>query len=450
MLGRNWDGLRWGGGASGAGRGEVMSGLVSKFSYRAVDGSGNERTGELDAPTLADAVESVRREGLFPVGVWPAPAVVRLPAALCSARAESPVPERTGRCGAWARLTQRAPPTAQLAVFTRQLATLLGAGLPLARALQILERQQRSPGFRAALREIVRALGGGRDFSTLLRENARWFPPLYASMARAGEASGRLGPVLGQLARLLEKAERLKGRVRAALCYPLVVSAVTAAIVVGLLVFVVPKFQVIFSDLLRGAPLPVLTQAVLGASQLVREHVWILLGGALACAIALAAVRRTRPWQRALLSLPVFGALLQKSAVARSSRTLATLLSGGVPILQALAIAQETAGNVVVAEVLARAQDRVREGSPLSVPLAASKHFPPMAASMVAVGEETGELAAMLEQVADAYDVEVDAAASGLTSVLEPALIVVLAAVVGTIVIALFLPIVRILQVLGG
>lgn len=411
---------------------------MPRFEFTAIDRTGAPRTGTIDATDSVRAAAHVRAQGLFPTEIV-APRSANTAAAVETHGATRP-PFVLGRM----------VKPGELAVFTRQLATLLHAGLPLVRSLRVLERQQRNAAFRWTLGAVGAAVAGGADFSASLRRHPRVFSPLYASMVRAGEAGGKLDVVLGQLARLLEKSERLKGRIRAALFYPCAVLFVTTAIVTGLLVFVVPRFRAIFGDLLRGAPLPPLTRGVLAVSDAVRGQWPVLLLLLATGTVFVFLLRRTRAWDALLLRVPAVGELARKSAVARSLRTLGTLLGGGVPILQALTIARETVGNAVLAAAFARAHARVQEGSPLAAPLAASRAFPAMATSMIEVGEETGELPAMLERVAETYDDEVDSAAAGLTSVIEPVMIVVLAVVVGTIVVALFLPIVRILQVLSG
>lgn len=337
-----------------------------------------------------------------------------------------------------------------LAVFTRQLATLVNAGLPLLRALDVLRRQETNRLFKETLAQVAETVRTGGSLSDGLRAHPKAFDRLYVNMVKAGEAGGALGLVLQRMALLLEKSERIKARVRAALVYPLVVVVVAVGIVAGLMVFVVPRFQEIFAGLLKGAPLPVLTQVVVGASLLLRNHFFMtiaLVGGALA---GVAVARRTRGGKRTgdwmLVRLPLVGSLFLKVAVARFARTFGTLLAGGVPILQALAITRETSANAHIAQAIGDVRERVKAGEALAAPLAASGVFPPMVTSMVEVGEETGALAEMLSRAADIYEDEVDVSVAALTSILEPVMVVFMALVVGVIVIALFLPIVRIIQ----
>jgi type IV pilus assembly protein PilC len=271
-------------------------------------------------------------------------------------------------------------------------------------------------------------------------------------MIKAGEAGGRLDVVLERLAQHLEKTGRIKARVQSAMTYPVVIMVVAASIVAGLMTFVVPKFEKIFTGVLKGAPLPALTQGVLGASRMLQEHWLYAFGAAVLVSGCVRWLLRTeagaRAFDRLLLRLPVLGGLFLKTSVARFSRTLGTMLASGVPILQALQLTRDACGNRVVAEDIDRVHRRVREGEGVARPLATAGVFPPVVAGMIEVGEETGTLPAMLGRIADFYDEEVDNAVAGLTSLLEPVMIVLMAIVVGTIVIALFLPIIRIIQLM--
>ncbi|HWA10805.1 MAG TPA: type II secretion system F family protein [Opitutaceae bacterium] len=350
-------------------------------------------------------------------------------------------------------IARRAAGRRELTVFTRQLATLLKAGMPLVRALEALARQRKNRAFRAVLSEAIGTIRAGGNFSDGLARHPRTFDRLYVNMLRAGEAGGALVVVLERLAAFMEKSERVRSRVKGAMAYPAVIVAVSIAIVSGLMTFVVPKFQGIFLGLFKGQPLPPLTQAVLAASNMVREHL-VLVTALLAASGLLAAwIQRTPPGRRlidqALIRTPLLGDLFLKAAVARFARTFGTLLASGVPMLRALALTRETAGNTRVAAAIARVHDRVKEGDSVARPLRAAGIFPEMVAGMVEVGEETGALPEMLARVAEACEEDVDNAVASLTSLIEPAMIVAMALVVGTIVIALFLPIIRIVQLLS-
>jgi type IV pilus assembly protein PilC len=341
----------------------------------------------------------------------------------------------------------------ELAVFTRQLGTLLRAGLPLLRGLEVLGKQQANPRFRRTIEALGEAIRSGSTLSGAMQAHPRVFVRIYVNMIRAGEAGGALDQVLDRLAGFQEKSLQLQGRIRAALVYPIVVLAVALLILVGLLVFVVPKFKQIFADLLRGAPLPPLTRAVLAVSEAVQGHAVLLLVLAAVFVAAISYLQRTpagtRVFDTILLRVPLFGGLVLRAVVARFSRTLGTLLSSGVPILGALLIARDTCGNVRVGTAILRIHDQVKEGTSVARPLEETGIFPALVGSMVEVGEQTGQLDGMLNKVADIYEEEVDTAVAGLSSLIEPMLIVFLALIVGTIVIALFLPIIRIVQLLS-
>jgi len=412
---------------------------MPRFHYTAIDRTGHERGGVLEAPTAEQAAAQVKQTGFFPTRV----------AAETMAPIQTPATKR--RRGP---LTIGRPVSARaLGEFTRQLGTLVQAGMPLLRSLEVLGRQERQPAFRQIIAELGEGIAAGDSFSTALARHPRVFAKLYVGMVRAGEAGGRLEVVLLQLARFMEKSERIRRRILAALYYPAAVMTVTVLIVAGLMLFVVPKFRVIFQEQLRGAAMPGLTQAVMSASAFIGANfLWIGLaaGGVFAVQAAVRATARGRYWAGALaLRLPLVGELVRRTAVARFARTLGTLMANGVPILQSVQIARDTCGNAVLAAALDTVHDRVQGGSTVAAALAGTKRFPDMLVSMVAVGEETGALAEMLGRVADTYDEEVDTAVSGLTSLLEPLMIVFLALTVGTIVIALFLPIVRIIQTMS-
>ncbi|MEX2044187.1 MAG: type II secretion system F family protein [Opitutus sp.] len=341
-----------------------------------------------------------------------------------------------------------------LAVFTRQLATLVKAGMPILRSLEVLARQEKRRAFRTVLEMIADTIRSGGSFSDGLSSHAAIFDRLYVNMARAGEAGGVLDTVLDRLAGFLEKSARIRGRLLAAMVYPIIISLVAALIMGGLMVWVVPVFQATFLTTLKGRPLPWLTQAVVGMADGIRHHVPVILSGFAAVAVLAWLFRRSSPGARVidrlLLRIPVLGDLFLKAAVARFTRTFGTLLGSGVPILQALIISRDTSGNGHVARAIEAVHDRVREGANVADPIGGTGVFPDMVASMVEVGEETGALPDMLTRIADIYDEEVDNAVAALTSILEPLMIVFMALGVGLIVIAMFLPMVELIRGLGG
>ncbi len=343
---------------------------------------------------------------------------------------------------------------AGLAEFTRQLSTLVNAGMPILRSLETLARQEPNPAFQAVITAIAESIRSGGNLSDGLGQHPRVFDRLYINMVKAGEAGGALGTILDRLATFMEKAERIRGKVKAAMAYPVAILCVAVVIVSALMVFVIPRFQEVFTGLLKGTPLPMLTQVVIGTSTFIQHHILETVG---LIALAVAAFKlfaRTKGGRSILdrieIKIPVFGKLFLKAAISRFTRTLGTLLASGVPVLHALTIARDTSGNVHIAAALNHVHDRVEEGDGIGGPLAATKTFPAMVASMVEIGEETGELPDMLLRVADSYENAVDNAVNSITSIIEPIMIVFMAFVVGTIVIALFLPLVKIIVILTG
>ena len=335
-------------------------------------------------------------------------------------------------------------------IFTRQLATLIDSGLPLLRGLNVLAKQERDTVLRNAINKLADGVQGGSTFSESLAQHPLIFNHLYVNMVKAGEVGGVLELVLRRLAEFQEKAQKIKNKVVAAMVYPIIVMTMAIAIMAFLLVFIVPKFEAIFHDMLGDKPLPAITLFVIGVSNFVKNHGLALLGLLIAAVAAYKLIARTRAGRsiidRFKLRVPLFGDLVRKTAISRFSRTLGTLVTSGVPILQALNITRETAGNMVIAGAISQVHDSVKEGESIVQPLEASGAFPPMAISMIDVGEETGQLPEMLLKIADVYDDETDNSVAALTSMLEPIMIVFLALVVGTIVIALFMPLISIIS----
>lgn len=338
----------------------------------------------------------------------------------------------------------------KVALFTRQLSTLLRAGVPLTRALESLRKQERQKAFREVIEDLVGQVRSGNKLSDGLARYPSIFDGLYVNMVRAGESGSIMDDVLARVAMFLEKAETIKKKVRAAMIYPMIVLVVAAVIVGFLVTYVIPQFETIFASMLRGQGLPALTEGVLAMSEFARGRWWVVFAAAILIVFAWKPLRRTesggRVVDRVSLSLPLVGDLIRKISIARFARTFGTLIASGIPILEALRIARDVSGNRVVETALTHVHDRVRDGEPVARPLEQTNVFPVMVSSMIEVGEETGQLPAMLDRIADDYEEDVDTAVAGLTSALEPVLIVLLAAVVGTIVIALFLPIIAIIQ----
>jgi len=422
---------------------------MSNYSYEAVDSGGLKIEGSLEVMDQNEAIRRVKEMGLFPVRIVEAR----------SRRAEGRGRKAEGGGRGAVRglkIEVRIPflsgrvKQSVLAVFTRQLSTLIEAGMPLLRGLRILREQEESPALQKILDDIAEQIEGGGSLSEALAAHPKVFNMLYVNMVKAGELSGALEITLRRLADFMEKAQKIKGKVKAAMFYPVSVLVVATCILMLLMMFIIPKFRLVFEGF--GVPLPGFTVFVLNISTLIKDHfVWLLGGVIVAWVAVLTSIRTKRGRQvfdRFKLTAPVFGPVFRKLAISRFTRTLGTLLGNGVPILQALNIVKDTTGNVVISRVISSIHDSVKEGETIAVPLKASRVFPAMVAGMVDVGEQTGALPDMLMKVADNYDDQVDNAVTSMTSLLEPIMLVFLAVVVGGIVIAMFWPIIILMN--GG
>jgi type IV pilus assembly protein PilC len=347
-------------------------------------------------------------------------------------------------------------PRKDLTTMTRQLATLLEAGLPLVRAMRTLQRQARgnSPQLFKVLGDLADQVEGGATFSEALANHPKSFNKLYVSMVRAGEASGAMEVVLVRLSEFMEKAARIEGKVKSAMVYPISVLCIAGGITAGLMIFIVPKFQKMFEEMLPGESLPMLTEVVMKTSDFMAKKAHIAAIGLVAIIICFKLALKTKIgatlFDMACLKLPPFNTLIIRNVSARFCRTLGTLMASGVAVLQALQIVKDTSGNEIVAKAIQDVHDAVKEGEGMTKPLEKSGVFPLMLCSMVEVGEETGALPDMLNRVAGVYEEEVDRAVEGLTSLIEPLMICFLAVIVGGIVIALFAPLVKMIDKLGG
>ena len=326
--------------------------------------------------------------------------------------------------------------------FTRQFATMINAGLPMVQCLDILAQQMEAPALRKVVGEVKESVQGGTTLSDALRKQKKVFDDLYVNIVEAGEVGGALDTILVRLANYREKADALVRKVKGAMVYPIVVSIVAIGVTLAMLKFIVPTFAKMFSDL--GAELPEPTQVVLGLAGFINDYFWFMIIGSVAMVAAVKFYGRTSSGRlnidRFKLKLPAIGTLIRKSSVARFSRTLGTLISSGVSILDALDTTAKTAGNRVVHDAIKRASISIAEGDTITGPLKESGVFPPMVIQMISVGEKTGGLDDMLNKIADFYDEEVDAAVTALTSMIEPVVIVVMGAIIGGILIAMYLP----------
>jgi type IV pilus assembly protein PilC len=339
-----------------------------------------------------------------------------------------------------------------LMVFTRQFSTMIDAGLPLVQGLTILAEQSENPTFKAVLKEITKDVEGGSTLAEAMKKHSKIFDALFVNLVAAGEMGGMLDTILRRLAQFIEKAEKLKSQIKGAMTYPIVVMAIAIIVISVILVFVIPVFEDMFKSF--GSALPTPTQIVVNMSRFLKSNIhWVIIA-LIALIYGFKRYRDTAAGKKVtdslFLKLPVFGNLLKKTAVARFTRTLGTMISSGVPILDALEIVAKTAGNVVIEEIIYEVRGSIAEGQTIAEPLSENDIFPGMVIQMIAVGEATGALDSMLEKIADFYDEEVDAAVAALTSMLEPLLMLFLGGSIGGLVIAMYLPIFEMASAMGG
>lgn len=423
---------------------------MPNFHYIALDQNGQEVAGELEASSESEAINTLRQNQLYPTQVaqeGKGDAAVKKRAKSTNA---SKGKGKVVKAGANAKVKSKT-----LMIFTRQLATLIDSGLPLLRGLTVLSRQEPQPIMKSTIATLAENVQTGSTFSETLTQYPKIFNKLYVNMVKAGELGGVLEIVLNRLAEYQEKAQKLKNKIMAAMIYPIIVMFIALAIMVFLMLVIVPRFEKIFEDMLGDKnKLPELTKLVIGFSRWMGDNILFLGGGAAIIFVGWRLFAATPGGRRSIdswkLKLPLFGDVQRKTAISRFTRTLGTLVTSGVPILQALNITRETAGNAIISDAIVKVHDAVKEGESMVAPLESSNVFPPMVISMVDVGEETGQLPEMLLKIADVYEDEVDNSVSALTSMLEPLMIVMLALVVGTIVMALFLPLIEVIKGLSA
>jgi general secretion pathway protein F len=400
---------------------------MSVFEYVALDDKGHQRKGFIDAPGVAAARQKLREENVYPVEINQAEN--RKETALSGAL----------KINIWQRVSAN-----DVSIFTRQLSTLLGAGMPLVPSLSILMKQANNPLLKKSLAQIREQVNEGKSLTESMSNFPQIFPPFYLNMVRAGEASGTINLVLGRLADFSENQQTLMNKIRSALAYPLIMLFMGSAVLFLLMTFVVPKITGIFSDMHQT--LPVITIIMITISNFLKSFWWLILI-LLAAAIAAFKYMTTgteagkRMWDNARLKIPVWGQVNRKIAIARFSRTLATLLQSGVPLLAAMEIVRNVVNNILIGEAIRKAGKDVEEGKGLSGPLTQSGIFPPLVTEMIAVGEQSGSLENMLNRIATAYETEAQADIMVMTSLLEPAMIIVMALLVAFIVFSILLPI---------
>lgn len=395
------------------------------FNYKAKTSAGLVMQGSIDADEQKGAVEKLRSQKLVVLEI--------------AEKSNGPLDKIKALIAA----SQKGHVTSKdLVLFSRQLSTLVGAGVPIVQSLGILETQAENPAFKEVLASVKSDIEAGLSISDALKKHPEAFPELYTSMIKAGELGGILDTILERLTVYMESSEALKAKVKSAMMYPAIVLSICAVVTCFLMVFVIPTFKNIFASF--GGELPLPTQILINISDWMKHYWYILLATPYAAYKGFFTFYKTPKGHKIVdgytLRAPIFGIILKKVAVARFTRTLGTLIKSGVPIMQALETVAQTAGNVVIADAVLLTRESIREGGHLSDPLKKSGIFPNMVTSMISVGEETGALDVMLAKIADFYDQEVDTAVKGLTSLIEPIVIVVMGVVIGTIVVAMFMP----------
>jgi type IV pilus assembly protein PilC len=413
------------------------------YQYEAMDHTGREVKDTIDASTQEEAQQLIRQKGFF---------VTKIAERTKAAKTKkAPKGKKAGK-GKKKSFTIGKISTKQLCTFTRQLSTLQDAGLPILRSLKILEGQCKPGVLKNSLGDVVEDIESGSTLSDAFAKHPKAFDRLYCNMIKAGEAGGALEAILQRLADFKEKSQSLKRRIKSAMVYPIVVIGVACIIVGFILYFIVPKFEAIFADF--GVPLPGMTIFLIEASHFVVQYFYVVFMAPLFIWIIIKLLYRNKTGayvcDRILLLIPVMGAIVEKSTVARTTRTLGTLVQSGVPILESLNIVRDTAGNAVFERAFSRIYESIREGETIAQPLREARIVDDIVVNMIDVGEETGDLDTMLNKIADNYDEEVEALVESLVSLLEPMMIVVLGGIIGFIVIALFLPLITLIQKLSG
>lgn len=414
-----------------------------------MDATGKETKGFKDAPNEMAVAKALKEQGMHPTSIKPATGAAAKKATGGGNEQKKSLLSMEINIGPL-KIAGK-----DLTILTRQLAILLEAGLPLVRALRTLEKQAKNPAVRKILGKIAASVEGGAGFSEALAQFPTSFDNLYVNMVRAGEASGKLDLILNRLASFREKAAKIAGKVKSAMTYPIIVLVIAISMTAGLMVGVVPKFEKMFKGMLgENAQLPELTMLVVNISRTLQEHIVIVLVIVAVLIVGIHLAGKTAGGKLFLdtikFKMPLIGSLVSKNSISKFARTLGTLTSSAVPALDALKIVRDTADNALIAKAVQQIHDAVKEGETMSSVLSTTNIFPVMVVSMIEVGEETAKTPEMLEKIADTYDDEVDNAVAALTSMIEPLLMMFLAVVVGGIVIAMFLPLIKIIETLSA
>jgi type IV pilus assembly protein PilC len=410
---------------------------MTSFQYTARDKQGNSASGVMEAESRQELVSKLREQGLMPTSI---------------------VDSSTGRLATPRKVAVQSTvkgkrvKAEEMVLFTRSLATMVNSGLPLLQGIDIMIEQTESVNFRAVLTQVGQDIEAGLTFSDALRKHPKAFSELYASMVRAGEASGDLDGILIQLAEFLEATEKLKREIQSAMTYPVIALVIVVLIATGLLIFIVPKFEEIFTSLGRTLPAP--TRALMAVSAILRKYILLVIAAVIVFFIGfryyVSMPTGRLQWDTFKLKLPIFGTLFRKVAVSRFARTMSTLTRSGVPVLLALEIVERTIGNEVIARAVKSSQASIKAGATIADPLTRSGVFPLMVTRMIDVGEKTGALDELLTKISEFYDQQVEATIASLTSLIEPLLILFLGVVVGGMVLALFMPIFQLSTLVGN
>lgn len=399
---------------------------MATFTYKARNWDGKIVTAEMEGESKEVCISKLREKGYFVTSIN----------------------EKKSGGSSFSLGFERGVSSQEVCIFARQFSTMIGSGVPLVRCLTILQAQSENPSFKKIITQIRTDVEGGSTFSKSLEKHPKVFSDLFCSLVKAGEIGGILDTILERLADYLESSESLKSKVKGALTYPVVVFGIAMLVVVALVLFVLPQFKEIFEGM--NVELPFITTALLDLSDFMVAWWFFIIPGIFAVPVLLINFFKTKTGARIfdvnILKMPAIGMMMRKVAVAKFTRTLGTLISSGVPILQALEVTAQTAGNVVIADAVDKTRVSIREGESIADPLKTSGVFPPMVVQMIAVGEETGELDKMLSKIADFYDSEVDTAVKGITSIIEPIVIVFMGVVIGGIVMAVFMPMLKLVN----
>jgi type IV pilus assembly protein PilC len=418
--------------------------MATTYKFEARDAAGKTVRGTVSAASESDAVADLRRRNLTPIDITKGGGLF--------GRAKSKGGKQGKKHQRRAMAKRASVKKGELEVFTRQLSTMLSAGIPMLEALEILAEQAESPGFAYCLDRVVEDIRSGSDLSRALETHRKVFSDIYVSMIRAGEVSGQLDVILTRLAEYLEAAAHLRQEIKSAMTYPVISLILVFGIASFLMIGIVPSFKPVFESLV--VELPALTVMIMDAAFFMRDYWYVIFGGVALGVVALKLFVQTERGAYAkdatILRLPVFGQLFKKVALSRFARTFSTLVKSGVPILGAMEIVSQTAGNRVISGIVDNARDSVRNGESLSEPFMESTVFPPMVVKMMSIGERSGALDSLLEKIAEFYDQQVEAEVKGLTAMIEPIMIAVMGVIVGGIVLAVFLPIFKLQEKLAG